>query len=112
MLSVRGVVAAVVSIVVAACSAPAPGPSSSVFLTPAPSASAPVGASPSAAATLQPSPSARASPTAPASPTGGQDPVIAQIETGRGPCAITELDGQAWVTNYSDGTLTRIAGDT
>lgn len=57
--------------------------------------------SPMPAPTLAPTPSPSPSPApSPLTP--------AVIEVGRGPCAITELDGSIWVTNYGDGTLSRI----
>ena len=67
----------------------------------------------SAPATPSPSPTpARRLParhSAPAaSPTPSRYATPAVIEVGSGPCAISELDGAIWVTNYGDGTLTRI----
>ncbi len=52
---------------------------------------------PSQAPTSSPSPSPAPSPLTPA-----------VIQTGHGPCAITALDGSIWVTNFGDGTLSRI----
>jgi YVTN family beta-propeller protein len=37
--------------------------------------------------------------------------VLAAISTGLGPCAIAELGGSVWVTNLTQGTLTKIDGN-
>src|SRR5438128_12450660 len=48
-------------------------------------------------------------PTASPSPTPQPSPLTpAVIQVGHGPCAITDLDGSIWVTDYGDGTLVRI----
>src|SRR3954447_5178742 len=61
------------------------------------------------------SPAVTATPTASSAATGTPKSgvnVIAAINVGHGPCAMVELDGSVWVTNYTDDTLVRVDGAT
>jgi streptogramin lyase len=45
---------------------------------------------------------------APRTPTNAEPIVVAQIEVGSNPCIATEIEGDVWVSTYSDAELIRI----
>src|SRR3712207_2126570 len=58
---------------------------------------------------LSPHPTRTPEATRTAAPT---DHGYTSIETGRGPCTATELDGYVWVTSYNAGTVAQIDAST
>jgi len=93
-------------VVVVACGS-ATQPTATSIAVPTPTAAPSPMTIPSAAPTPTPT---SATPTSEATPSSVSSPATVTIETGGGPCAMAELEGSVWVTNYYDATMVRIDG--
>src|SRR4051812_19451138 len=93
-------IAALVAVLVAAgCSGAPPSPQASNVRT--------------AESSVQASPTPRATPSDVPTPSSSPAPqLVAAPDVGTGPCAMAELDGSVWVTNYSANTIVRVDGET
>ena len=113
-------VVVVIAILGSACTAPEPAPSdtpSAPASTPVPTATAVPQTAPATAAPTTdggPSPSALPTPSPIVEPSAKPvgDLLAAEISTGTQPCATAFGKGSAWISNYGDGTISRVNLDT